>query len=401
MENLSKIIRDISIEHPSRLMEFDVLLNGIDNEIENGYINSQSHPKYPYLKVYKYSLKTVVERKWNVFTLMARGLILDTLNKKIVATPFVKFFNYNEIVEASELIESDYMVFEKVDGSMGILVNFNKEWIMSTLGSFTSEQAIWAGKWAEVNLNLGKMCKQNTYIFEIVYKENKIVIDYDFEGLVLLSIFDIYGLEYQYDMLKKESELLGVSIPKIYDFNDMNSIIENAKNLNYNHEGYVIRFKNGIRLKVKGDEYVRIHRLISMVTPLAIWESMCYKQDMNEISVQLPEEIRKDFWNIVSILKNKYDTLIDEIKIVVDKTSYMTDKELGLYFYKNKNAYIDGEFPDAKKYVFTYRKGSFFDLLENEKHPFRRNLFNKFRPLGNRLDGYVPSNVMNRFEDDA
>ena len=400
MKNLSTIIKEISIEHPSRLMDFDILLDGINNEIENGYINFQSHPKYPHLKIYKYSLKAVNERRWNVFTLMSRGLILDLDNKKVIATPFVKFFNYNEIVDASELIESDYIVFEKIDGSMGILFNFNDEWMISTLGSFISEQSIWANNWIKNNLNLDKVCKQNTYLFEIVYKENKIVIDYDFEGLILLSIFDPYGLEYTYDMLKKEADLLGLSIPKVYNFNDMNSIVENAKNLHYHYEGYVIRFKNGVRLKVKGDEYVRIHRLISMVTPLSIWESMCYKHDLNEISIQLPEEIRKDFWNIVNILEKKYDTLIKEIQIVAEKTSDMSDKELGLFLSQHKNAYIDGEFPEAKKYVFQYRKGQFHNLLENEKHPFRRNVFNNFKPSGNQLDGYVPSNVINRFSDE-
>lgn len=285
-----------------------------------------------------------------------------------------------------------------VHNSMGILFNFDGKWMMSTIGSFNSEQSVWGINWLKNNVNIDKMCPKNTYIFEIVYKENKIVINYDFEGLVLLSIFDSYGLEYSYEMLKKEADLLELFFPKVYSFNDMNSILKTAKEIDYNQEGYVVRFKNGVRLKIKGDEYVRIHRLISMVTPLAIWEAMCHKKDLNEISDNLPEEIRKDFWNIVSILDKKYITLINEIKIVAEKTNHMTDKELGLYFSVNKKAYIDGQFPEARKFVFTYRKGKFYDLTEDGESTLRKRLFKAFKPSGNNLDGYVPSNVMSRFD---
>lgn len=115
-ENLIKLIKEISYEHPSRLMDFDVLMRGIEDEIDNGNINFQSHPEYPHLKIYKYSRNAVIERNWNIFTLISRGLILDTLNKKVIATPFVKFFNYDEIIKSSEFIIQDYTVYEKIDG---------------------------------------------------------------------------------------------------------------------------------------------------------------------------------------------------------------------------------------------------------------------------------------------
>lgn len=403
MDDLVNLIKEISIEHPAIVLgnkDFDSFLQGIEQEVENGYINYQTHPEYPHLRIYKYSMTAVTEKHWNIYTLISRGLILDVLNKKVVAITFPKFFNYNEISDASNFIESEYLVTEKIDGSMGILFNYENKWMMSTLGSFSSEQSEWGIKWANRNMPLNKMDKENTYLFEIVYKENKIVINYDFEGLVLLSIYDKYGLEYSYEMFEKEAQLLKIKTPKIYNFNDMNSIVENAKNLEYNFEGYVIRFKNGVRLKVKGDEYVRIHRLICYVTPLAIWEALLNKTDLKEISDNLPEEIRKDFWTIVSLLNKRFDLLIEEIKLVVDKTSHMTDKELGLMFSSSPKAYIDGEFPKARDYVFAWRKGQFEKLLDDPKHPFRRNLFNNIKPAKNKLDGYVPSNVMNRFNND-
>lgn len=58
-----------------------------------------------------------------------------------------------------------------VHNSLGILFNYNNEWIISTRGSFESEQAIHATeilntKYKDVIPNLNK---ELTYLFEIIY----------------------------------------------------------------------------------------------------------------------------------------------------------------------------------------------------------------------------------------
>ncbi len=140
-----------------------------------------------------------------------------------------------------------------VHNSLGIMFFYAEKFRCATAGSFVSDQAKWAEKWSEENMPLDKMDKTNTYLFEIIYCENKIVVDYDFEGLVLLSIFDQHGLEYDYEQIKKESEYIETRCAKQYDFKDMKSIVEEAHTLDKNNEGYVIRFKSGYRLKIKGD----------------------------------------------------------------------------------------------------------------------------------------------------
>lgn len=401
MIDLIKTIKEISEEHPARVMPFDELAEGLAHEVSLGYVNVVYHPEYPELAIYKYSVETVQERKWNKFTLIARGLILDHKNKVVVATPFPKFFNYGEIIDALSVVETDYVVTEKMDGSLGILFKYDNKWMVATAGSFMSEQAQWAKKWLVSHVNLNVVDGTNTYLFEIIYGDNKIVVDYDFEGLVLLGIYDKFGLEYPYDRLQEEAKYIGVKITPMYTFEGMSSILEFAKKSNHNFEGFVIRFKSGVRLKIKTDEYVRIHRLISRVTPLAIWEALVNDDNLDEIVKELPEEIEKDFWKIVNILKGKLQLLLKEIEMVHRQTRNMSDKELGLFLQQSPNSFRDGDFPSAVDYIFAFRKGNFFERVNDSKLPFRRKIFNNFKPKANKLDGYVPSNVVNRFSDDV
>jgi RNA ligase len=39
-------------------------------------------------------------------------------------------------------------------------------------------------------------------------------------------------------------------------------------------EGVVVRFASGLRLKLKREEYVRLHRLVTGLTPRRIWEML-------------------------------------------------------------------------------------------------------------------------------
>lgn len=400
MNDFLNTIKEISIEHPARVMDFDTLEQGILEEVSNGHINVSHHPLYPELAIYKYSVGTVQERAWNIFTLIARGLILDHKNKKVVATPFPKFFNYGEIEQADTLIDATYIATEKMDGSLGIVFNYDNKWMIATAGSFVSDQAQWAFYWMMTHLNMSEMDITNTYLFEIIYADNKIVVDYDFEGMVLLAIYDKFGLEYPFDRLIDEAKYMRASLPKTYNFENMDAILSAAKDLDHHMEGYVIRFNNGVRLKIKGDEYVRIHRLISRVTPLAIWDSLLNKDDLSAIAKDLPEELEKDFWKISEILNKKLEILLSEIDMVHQQTKNLSNKELGLMLSMRPDSFRDGDFPRAVDYIFAFRRDDFFEKFNNVKHPFRRKIFDNFKPKNNKLDGYTPSNVMNRFSND-
>ncbi len=401
MENVMGKLLKIGIEHPARVMDFAELTKGLFTEVSEGNVRVNYHPEFPHLALFKYSQDCVTGRRWNKFSLMARGLILDLKDKKIIATPFVKFFNFGEIEPGSKsIIQSEFTVTEKVDGSLGIMFFYAGQFRFATAGSFISDQAKWAEKWMYKEIPVDKIDKTNTYLFEIIYPENKIVVNYYFEGLVLLSVFDSYGLEYEYEQIKWEASYMGTHYAQRYDFEDMDSILNNAKTLDRNSEGYVIRFKkNGIRLKVKGDEYVRIHRLVSRVTPIAIWESILNGDNLNEIKKELPEEMENDFNTIVEIIYGKLDTFLKEVESLHIKTKLMSDKELGIYMQGDPIDLKDRIFKETLRYVFPMRNNKFYESFNDIKSIVRRKIFNAFKPKANVLDGYTPSSVVNRFTD--
>lgn len=141
--------------------------------------------------IYNYSQKAQYERVWNEWTLACRGLILDG-DFKIVARPFQKFFNLGEH-ENQVIPNESFEVFEKMDGYLGILYWLDKKPHIATRGSFASEHALVATEmlhtqYADV---IPLLEKSKTYLFEIIYPENRIVLDYVNERkLVLLAIVD-------------------------------------------------------------------------------------------------------------------------------------------------------------------------------------------------------------------
>ena len=183
----------------------------------------------------------------------------------------------------------------------------------------------------------------------------------------------------------------------------MNSILKKAETLDLSEEGYVIRFKSGIRLKIKGDEYVRVHKIISFATPLALWETMVKGDDMEGIRKEMPEEMQKDFDTIISIFETKLSAFIAEVEVLTENMKLKSDKELGLFMGQHPEAFEGCEFKTSKGYIFTMRSGKFYEKLNDldPKKLMRRRLFAAFKPKANYLEGYTPSSVMNRFNDNV
>lgn len=119
-------------------------LSDISDYLEGDYVIAQRHPTLPLL-IYNYSRITQFSGIWDDITLNCRGLVLD-LEGNVIAKPFPKFFNYEEhTAENSKLPpipNENFEVYEKMDGSLGIIFHYDGEWLIATRGSFTSEQAI-------------------------------------------------------------------------------------------------------------------------------------------------------------------------------------------------------------------------------------------------------------------
>jgi RNA ligase len=281
-------------------MKFDLEI--LNQYVKDGWVERNDHPSLP-ISIYNYSRKTQYEGKWDDITLKTRGLVLDT-EGNVIAKSFDKFFNYEELVGnkwvESKIPNEPFEVFEKMDGSLGILFNYNDEWILATKGSFTSDQAI-RGMEILKKYRYEKLIKGFTYLFEIIYPENRIVCEYDFEDLILLAVVDNkdgYELRIHDDNIHLEGirfrnlyNNLGFKVVKKYDgvrgYSELKSkILQNA-------EGFVIKFENGLRMKIKGEEYVRLHKILTELSTYDIWEHLKHGKDVMELVEKVPDEFDK------------------------------------------------------------------------------------------------------------
>lgn len=365
--------------HPARHIPFDELWAALQMaKTEKLVVENIGHDD---LRLYCYSDSCVYDRQWNEVTLLARGIILDPINKRVVATPFPKFFNVGERMDS--IPNLPFETFEKLDGSLIILFYHNDKWRTATKGSLSSDQAKWAATWLAA-YDLTPLDKETTYLAEAIYPENRIVVHYLYAGLVLLGAYQINGSEMSYEELVALGERLNWRVAKRHSFTAVSELLALAKTLPPSEEGFVLRFSNGQRLKVKGDEYCRIHRLISRLTPLAMWEAMQNGDDLEAIRRQLPEEFWTDFDNIIAMLQRQITQLIAAVKTEAEKVATLSDKEVGLRL---------ETFPiEARRFIFPYRKNK-GELLSDRT---RDLVFRTIRPDGNRLEGYAPSLAVNR-----
>jgi RNA ligase len=250
--------------------------------VKNGVVRRQVHPQYPDLFIYNYTEVAQFDRIWDEVTNVCRGLIVHECDEPVVvARPFRKFHNLNtsyvpETMEENLPKDTPPICTQKLDGSMGVLYTWDDKLWVATRGSFASEQAIWATNWVRQNLNYKLYPADSTPVFEIIYHENRIVVDYDFEGLVLLGIIhNATGKEYDFYEVRGWALQWAAQVVETFD----KTLAECVAEDNPNEEGYVLTYSNGVKVKVKFVEYLRLHRILTGLQPRAIWEMLVAKQN--------------------------------------------------------------------------------------------------------------------------
>lgn len=256
--------------------------------VDAGYLTMRPHPTAG-LAIWNYTPKCQFERYWTPETLMCRGLI-TTPTGEIVARPFKKFFNLEE--HQGGLPLEPFTVTTKMDGSLGILYWMpDGEPRIATRGSFASDQALRATqilqtRYLELVPNL-QYTAQFTYLFEIIYPENRIVVDYgEMEDIVLLAMIHTRTGE-EFDVRRLPTTW---PMPVVKHYDGISDIAQLRAIQEENAEGFVIRFESGLRLKLKFAEYVRLHRLLTQINARVIWDLLRNKQPFDELLERVPDE---------------------------------------------------------------------------------------------------------------
>lgn len=291
------------------------LFNKIKEYVNAGWVLEQKHPTEE-LYIYNYSKSCTLENKWDEVTMSCRGLILNKAGE-IIARPFKKFFNYHEL-DPAEIPDLPYEIYKKMDGSLGISYWIKDKFFIATRGSFVSEQSIKANEilCERYYKKIYNLSHNKTYLFEIISKPSKIVLNYDYEDIILLAMVDIQtGIEsYIYKQkVFKTVELVDWPSKDFIALRDLNIP---------NEEGYVIKYTNGFRFKLKFQDYVRLHAVITNCSNKAIWVALKDKVSLEEYLTNVPDEFynwviktRDEFLESYNKIYNKHLNLLNSLPL--------------------------------------------------------------------------------------
>lgn len=250
--------------------------------LDAGHVTRKSHPELP-LSIYTYTRTCQYERVWNRVTVRCRGLVADDGTGEIVALPLPKFFNVGEH-EAGQpyapgLPDEPFEVYDKVDGSLAVVFHYAGRWRVASKGSFISTQATWAQRLLDGKDTSG-LVPGVTYLAEILYPQNRIVVDYgERRDLVLLAAFGKDGTEVALAEAALHWDGIGsvvtvwpaMPLAELLALAEANRLPGGRAATGTEAEGFVLRFASGVRAKAKLAEYVRLHKVLTGVTERDIW----------------------------------------------------------------------------------------------------------------------------------
>jgi RNA ligase len=261
-------------------------VSALEAAIAAGYVRRQVHPSEP-LAILNYTEKAAYENVWTEVTLACRGLIYRSDTLEIAARPFGKFFNHGQPGAPALDLAEPAVVTDKADGSLGILYPTASGHAVATRGSFTSDQAVhatqvWQARYA------GTFAPQAgvTYLFEIVFPENRIVLDYGaLDDLILLATIDMATGR---DILAPVVTWPGPVIEVMPAASLAEALALPPRD---NAEGLVVlQPRSGHRLKIKQSDYIELHRIVTNLNARTVWRHLVHGRALADLVAPLPDE---------------------------------------------------------------------------------------------------------------
>jgi len=312
----------------------------VKDMIDQGYIAARKHPDFD-LYIYNYTKQTEAEHVWNEATEMCRGIICDK-DYNVIARPFTKFYNYEELVKQNAQIpDLPFEVYEKLDGSLGILYFADGKPYIATRGSFDSAQAKHATnvlhtKYADV---LDKLDPSKTYLFEIIYNDKEargnLVVDYgDTDDIFLLAV--IHTDSGEEDDVLDYKDLFNV----VTKYDSVKDYLQFRQDQNgKNREGFVIKFSNGFRMKLKFAEYFSAHSVKSHLNCKKILDTIKNGNifDLRKKVQGLDsEECLIYFDDVVREINMKYNDIVQQCSRDLQANQLTDRKSVAKYFLQCK-----------------------------------------------------------------
>ncbi len=262
------------------------------------------------LAIYTYTDRCVHEKAWDKITLNSRGNIFNVQTGECVARPFSKFFNLNEN-DMSQTYrfdwQSPHQFFVKLDGWLGTLYRHDGKYKVASRGSFHSTGAIWGTQWIQdKRIALDEILNDwDTLVFEIIEPGHRIILDHGEARLVILAAFNRHnGIEIERSTVEWIGAYTG--IPVVDSVSDMyfEKALEIQKTMT-GTEGFVVRFQDGRRVKIKTDWYMNIARFLQKLSPISVWTAF-KNQTLDAFRLSIPQEIIGTLDQIEIKIKEQY-----------------------------------------------------------------------------------------------
>lgn len=278
-------------------MEKQVLRYQLDKRVDEGLIRRAKHPQLP-LTIYSYTAECQFRGEWDKYTMMSRGLIVDD-DMNIVARPFGKFFNYGEKSCPDLPTDLPYQVFEKIDGSLGIYFNYGGKWHVATRGSFDNQFIDYASKHLSL---LEPYPPHYTVCTEICMPRDLDGLERavpHVPGIYLLGAVDTYSNK---DMaFAPLASVWKAFLPTIHT-GSVDLLNELAKT-KVDTEGWVVRWENGFRIKIKTAWYFRLFRAICRLED-TVRDGLKKQTPTREILRDVPEELRDEAEGMIKQIRH-------------------------------------------------------------------------------------------------
>lgn len=259
-----------------------------------------------------------------------RGLVFD-LAGNVIGPPLHKFFNVNEMDETRvENVDwsQPHVICEKLDGSMvrpvPVPEGGYKMFTKMGLTDVALQPEAWVAQHANYDRFMRDLLAQGLVpLFEWCSRKQRIVIDYPIDRLVLLAVRDVRTGEYlPLNMMLELAVDYGVEVVRRYPgtVENMQHLIEETRGLQ-DQEGWVICFDNGYRLKVKGEQYVAVHRAKEGILRENAVIEMMLDEKLDDVKAYLPpddrarvEQFETEFWQGVQDTVGKWQMAYLDVK---------------------------------------------------------------------------------------
>lgn len=264
---------------------------GLDKLVDEFAIKVSSDERFPDLLVLNYN--QIDSPKNHPIVKECRSLVVNQEggSYSVVSRSFDRFFNQGENGDEFDL--SKVELFEKVDGSLvSVFYVESYGWLYRTKSMIMPSLSVqgWDRTWEDLIetcldwVNISGLDKSFTYIFEVVGRENRVVVNYKEDKSYLLAVRNNKTGAYSEDVTGQ------FNTPRKYTFNSTKECLESLKELPNLEEGYVGYIDNVPVVKIKSPQYLAAHRLRGEgLTPRRIMEMVVINEWEEYLSV-FPED---------------------------------------------------------------------------------------------------------------